>query len=67
MKKRCFICERLELWRRRRAVNDRQLERLAAGWPGPRVELPLLPVDRGPELLAALRPRLEAGPEESAP
>jgi anion-transporting ArsA/GET3 family ATPase len=50
----------VELWRRRRALNEAELARLAAGWPGPRVELPLLPVDRGPELIAALASRLAA-------
>lgn len=50
---------RLELWRRRRRLNDKWLARLAAGWSGPRVELPLLPVDRGPELIAALERLLE--------
>ena len=50
----------LELWRRRRALNEAELARLAAGWPGPRVELPLLPIDRGPELIAALAERLAA-------
>jgi anion-transporting ArsA/GET3 family ATPase len=57
----------LELWRERRAVNDRQLGRLARGWSGPRIELPLLPLDRGPELVAALRVRLESGTAEPAP
>jgi anion-transporting ArsA/GET3 family ATPase len=47
-----------ELWRRRRALNEAELARLRAGWPGPRVELPLLPIDRGPELIAALAARL---------
>jgi len=44
----------VELWLRRRALNEAELARLDAGWPGPRVELPLLPIDRGPELIAAL-------------
>ena len=48
-----------DLWRRRRALNERQLARLAAAWRGPRVELPLLPVERGPRLLAALARHLE--------
>jgi anion-transporting ArsA/GET3 family ATPase len=42
------------LWRRRRELNDRELARLKASWQGPRVELPQLPVDRGPALLAGL-------------
>jgi len=44
----------VDLWRQRRSINDRQVERLAAAWPGPRIDLPLLPVDRGPRLIADL-------------
>ncbi len=50
-----------ELWRRRRAVNLRELERLAVAWDGARLGLPLLPVARGPELVAALGRCLAAG------
>lgn len=49
--------ELVDLWRRRRAVNVRELERLEREWPegaAERIELPLLPVARGPELVAAL-------------
>jgi anion-transporting ArsA/GET3 family ATPase len=42
------------LWRERRKLNELELARLASSWPGPRVELPLLPIDRGPELIRAL-------------
>jgi anion-transporting ArsA/GET3 family ATPase len=49
------------LWRERRAVNARELRRLGEAWKGPRVDLPLLPADRGPELVFALQERLEAG------
>ncbi|HEX9732274.1 MAG TPA: ArsA family ATPase [Thermoanaerobaculia bacterium] len=42
------------LWHDRRRVNDKELARLAERWRGPRIELPLLPVDAGPELVAAL-------------
>ncbi len=56
--------ELARLWRRRRQVNERQLERLATGWPGPRIELPLLAVDRGTELVAQLSRRLVAGASE---
>lgn len=53
-------CEELvDLWRRRREVNERELERLDRRWPGPRLELPLLPVDRGPELVERLAACLE--------
>lgn len=44
----------VDLWRRRRAVNRRELERLVKVWPGPMVGLPLLPLPRGPELVSAL-------------
>ncbi|HXO20371.1 MAG TPA: ArsA family ATPase [Thermoanaerobaculia bacterium] len=50
------------LWRRRRALNDRELARLRARWEGPAIELPQLPIDRGPALVAALADRLEARP-----
>lgn len=46
--------ELVSLWRRRRELNERELARLEAGWQGPRVELPQLPIDRGPALLSAL-------------
>ncbi|HVT56821.1 MAG TPA: ArsA-related P-loop ATPase [Thermoanaerobaculia bacterium] len=46
------------LWRDRRALNERELARLAAAWSGPRIELPLLPLGRGPALADALRKRL---------
>jgi len=44
----------LDLWRRRRTLNDEQLTRLREGWAGPLGELPLLPVDPGPALAGAL-------------
>ncbi len=49
------------LWQMRSRANERELARLDAAWPGPRVELPLLPIDRGPALLAALGDRLALG------
>ena len=49
-----------ELWRHRRKLNEDELARLAAGWDGRRIELPLLPIERGPELLAALAGRIGA-------
>jgi anion-transporting ArsA/GET3 family ATPase len=52
------IAPRDGLWARRRAINDRELARLAAAWPGPRVHLPLVPVGRGPALVDALAPVL---------
>jgi hypothetical protein len=42
------------LWRRRRRLQDREIARLGAAWPGERWELPLLPIDRGPALIEAL-------------
>jgi anion-transporting ArsA/GET3 family ATPase len=50
----------IELWLERRRVNERELERLRTGWPGPHVMLPLLALERGPALVAALEERLEA-------
>jgi anion-transporting ArsA/GET3 family ATPase len=50
-----------DLWRRRRAVNDHEIARLARATSTPRVELPLLPLGRGPELVAALAERLAEG------
>ncbi len=57
----------LELWRRRRRLNERELERLAAAWPGPRVELPLYALGRGPSLVAALAIDLGAQLQEDRP
>jgi anion-transporting ArsA/GET3 family ATPase len=46
--------ELVSLWRKRRGLNDRELVRLRQSWPGPRIELPQLPLDRGPALLGVL-------------
>ena len=46
--------ELISLWRKRRLLNDRELVRLRQAWPGPRIELPQLPLDRGPALLGVL-------------
>ena len=46
--------EIVALWQMRRAINDRQLARLSGAYRGPRVELPLLPLDRGVDLVHAL-------------
>ncbi len=43
-----------KLWRRRRRLNEHELERLGRAWPEPRAELPLLPLERGEELIARL-------------
>jgi anion-transporting ArsA/GET3 family ATPase len=42
------------LWRRRRRLQEREIARLDATWPGARWQLPLLPIERGPELIGAL-------------
>ena len=46
--------ELVSLWRKRRRLNDRELARLRQSWQGPRIELPQLPLDRGPALLGTL-------------
>lgn len=46
--------ELVSLWRRRRQLNERELARLREAWPGPCLELPQLPLDRGPALVATL-------------
>jgi anion-transporting ArsA/GET3 family ATPase len=51
----------LRLWRERRKINQEQLRRLTSDWPGPRLELPLLPVPRGPALVSALLEELAPG------
>ncbi len=48
------------LWRRRRRLNIQELARLDSEWQGPRVDLPLLPIDSGVELVAALMERFDA-------
>jgi hypothetical protein len=50
--------EAVTLWRRRRAANEAELRRLSAACRAPRVDLPLLPLDRGPQLVAELARRL---------
>jgi anion-transporting ArsA/GET3 family ATPase len=51
--------ELVALWRRRRLLNERELARLRAEWPGPRLELPQLAMNRGPALTALLQRCLE--------
>ena len=52
-----------EWWRARRRLNEGELARLAAAWDGSRALLPLLALERGPELVAALaRAFQEAAP-----
>ncbi len=54
------------LWRERRATNERELARLAAAWSGPTVALPLLALERGPDVVAALERRLDEEPAVGA-
>ena len=42
------------LLRARRRLNEAELARLSDAWDGPLLELPLLPLDRGPSLVKAL-------------
>jgi anion-transporting ArsA/GET3 family ATPase len=48
------------LWRDRRAVQDAELVRVAAGWTGPIHEVPLLACPPGPALVAGCAARLDA-------
>jgi anion-transporting ArsA/GET3 family ATPase len=57
----------LELWQRRRRVNDRELRRLDECWRGPRVELPLLPLESGVELVDTIGDALEGELETRRP
>jgi anion-transporting ArsA/GET3 family ATPase len=52
-----------DLWRERRRLNERELAHLRAAWVGPILTLPLLPIDRGPELVATLGRCLSPGLE----
>jgi anion-transporting ArsA/GET3 family ATPase len=49
------------VWQTRRGINDRELLRLAREWSGPRIELPMLPVPRGPALVDALAAFFDTG------
>jgi Mrp family chromosome partitioning ATPase len=53
--------ELVSLWRRRRKLNEAEMARLTAEWEGPRADLPLLAMDRGPALIKALHGCLEQG------
>ncbi len=44
----------VRLWRQRRRFQERELARLGSGWPGQRLELPLLATGRGPALIQGL-------------
>ena len=51
--------ELVSLWRRRRMLNEKEMARVTAEWEGPRADLPLLAMDRGPALIKALHGCLE--------
>jgi hypothetical protein len=55
--------ELVSLWRRRRKLNEEEMARVAAEWEGPRADLPLLAMNRGPVLIKALQTCLERGSE----
>ena len=44
----------IDIFRQRSRLHERERKRLSRRWPGDRIELPLLPIDRGPDLVAAL-------------
>jgi anion-transporting ArsA/GET3 family ATPase len=48
------------LWAQRRTINERELGRLAESWTGPTVYLPLVEVDGGSALTAAMERELAA-------
>jgi anion-transporting ArsA/GET3 family ATPase len=55
--------ELVSLWRRRRKLNEEEMARVASSWQGPRADLPLLAMNRGPALIKALQTCLERGSE----
>ena len=61
------LTDELPLWELRRRVNDAELARLRADWTGPWVEIPLLPIERGPRLCRALAELLSEGLTEVLP
>jgi len=48
------------LWRDRRRVNETEMARLEEAWEGRSLQLPLLPLDRGPALIDELVERFES-------
>lgn len=48
------------LWAERRRLNEQELARLTDSWRGPIAEIPLMALDSGPELAAAVAERLAA-------
>lgn len=53
--------ELVSLWRRRRLLNERELGRLREVWGGPWIELPQLPLDRGPAFIDTLQQCFQKG------
>lgn len=54
------IAPALELWRQRRAMNERELARLTAAWQGPLAQVPLMTEPPGPALVARVGETLAA-------
>ncbi len=57
----------VDLWRQRRAVNERELARIRREWHGPAIQLPLLPVARASVLIEQLAPLLGRASDLSKP
>jgi len=66
-KKRGGKEEAFDVWSRRRRVNERELGRLEAQWKDSWLELPLLPLDLGPELVSNLKRLIETSSLEVPP
>jgi anion-transporting ArsA/GET3 family ATPase len=46
------------LWRKRRRLNESELDRLDSAWDGERIDLPLVPLPHGSDLVEALAERM---------
>jgi len=56
----------LDLWSRRRAVNEREIGRLREAWSGPTPQLPILARNRGPGLVEGLEEKMRTVLEAEA-
>jgi anion-transporting ArsA/GET3 family ATPase len=54
------VSRALELWRQRRAMNEREVARLTAAWQGPLAQIPLMTEPPGPALVARVGEALAA-------
>lgn len=54
------IASALDLWRQRRAMNEREVARLTAAWQGPLAQIPLMTEPPGPALVARVGEALSA-------